>query len=415
MTYPKIVFAIYDTTSYRCLSPIARNLRSDASVEFLLFDDLLQMARKPLPKGELSPHRNAVDYVRNPVSKKINQISRQQPIPEIIVQRLLEDNVSARLAYDISGYLDDANPDVFVSAHDILPFIKHLIEESHRRDFKSVVVQHGINRPFLENPSDMPGIPNLLSPSVEPQSSVFERVKRRLGFRHGPFVFCNPYVDELYTFGDFFTDLLSELRSHYPNFGKTDVITTGSSEFNPSDVEHFERSVRSALFLSQWQYENGDWNDDQQRTIVGMLELVEDQYDTTVAVRPHPKDSIEKMRSFFTEFPISTDSDLETVIGEHDLILTVDSTAIFQGVLQGKVCGVVQPPWDPSSFLPFTHEHIVQITSDQSYPPDEVSQSTATQRDYLHQCCYVPSLDSTNRYSSPVEYISDRILLIAQD
>lgn len=413
MNKPKIVFAIYDRTSYRCLSPIASALSDEAAVEYLLLDDLLKIARQPLPLEELKPYRRASDYVRHRFFEWLNDTQGRRAITKLIIQRIIEDDISHHFAYDIEGYIGDAELDLFVTAHDIAPFLKHLIEESHARDFKSAVIQHGINRPSLENPSKIPGVPYFLTPTFGSDFNLNEYYKRKIGYSYGSVIFGNPYADQLYTFGEYFSEHMTKLRSEYPCFGKTNVITAGSPEFNPTKAETFNSEIKSALFLSQWQYENENWSDAEQNRIVERLSGIEEHNPFSITVRPHPKDSDKKMESFFQDFRISREKSLEDDIRSHDLIITVDSTALLRGVLDGKYCAIIQTPWDPITFPPFTHDHIIQITGDENVvQTDAVSRET--QIDYLTKFCYVPSLDPDCPHTTPVELISEELLSLVE-
>lgn len=415
METPKVVIAIYDSTTARCLKPVGEYLRSEVDVEYLLLDELLPRSAMgtELADEDLQPNRHASNYVKSEYLQKLNEIERAHPIVSVMIQRLVEDNISPELTYDLSGYLADSNPDVFVCGHDTLPFLKHIIRYSHDREFKTAVVQHGINRPDLENPSSLPGIPDPLSPDLDPTNWTVELIKRRIGFDHGAFLFCNPYVDELYTLGQFFTNLIGDLRKNYPCFGKTKLITAGSTEFNPTTITPYKPNISSGLFLSQWQYECDLWNSTQQSYIVDRLKQIEDESGIRITVRPHPKDSPEKIDQYFSDFDISTDSDIRTDIDAHDAILTVDSTALYLGAIKRKLCGIIQTPWDEITFLPFTHEHILEITGPVNLHAVAQERSVTTQKSYLTDCCFVPAIATDSEYTSPVELVSKRIQRLA--
>ena len=414
MSDRRISFAIYDTTSYQCLLPVAEAVSERAKVQFHYFDNLLRTSKKELPHPDSFKTVDASEYIWNPISKRINQIERQQPIFSILFQRIIEDNISPRLSYNIDQYLQDTNPDVFVTAHDILPFIKHIIAESDFFDFKSLVIQHGINRPLLEDPSEVPGVPNLLTPSTNPQLKLFEYIKRKFGYRYGAFIFCNPYVDVMLTLGNFFTSRIESLRCSYPCFGKSDVETIGSTEMNPNTIRRYNPSIENALFLSQWQYEIGEWTQSQQRKICDTLSKFREKTDIPLTVRPHPKESSRKIDTFFKNFSISEESCLERDIENHDLIITVDSTALLEAVIQGKVPAVLHPPWKQVQFPPFSNEHILQISEDtKSVRSDAQERSKRTQQRYLDEFCYVPSTDESSDADSPVEAVSNKILSLA--
>lgn len=418
MEASKVIIAVYDSTTARCLKPIGENLSRQVDVEYLLLDELLPRSTMDsnLSAENFQPCRRASNYVNSGLLQRINEVERSYPVAEVMMQRLLEDNISPEITYDITGYLNDANPDVFVCGHDLLPFLKHIIRSSHSSDFKSVVVQHGINRPDLEDASTLPGVPDLLSPNTDPNNKFLEKIKRRIGFNYGAFLFCNPYVDELYTLGDFFTRLIGDLREDYPCFGKTNVVTAGSTEYNSTSIQPHDPEVSSAVFLSQWQYEHDIWDSEQQSYIVERLKQVEQESNIPITVRPHPKDSAEKMEEFFSDFEISYENRLSEDIDYHDAVLTVDSTALYTGVIAGKVCGIIQTPWNEVTLRPFTHEHIVQITSSQHDLKSGGKQcSNQTQRSYLKECCFIPALYSDNDYESSIELVENRIKMLCNN
>jgi hypothetical protein len=418
MSTSKVIIAVYDSTTARSLKPLGERLSEQADVEYLLLDELLPRSSmdSEISVENFHPYKRASNYVNSNILQKVNEIERSYPVAEIMIQRLIEDNITPEITYDINGYLEEVSPDVFVCGHDLLPFIKHIIKSSQTSHFKSVVVQHGINRPDLENPSTLPGAPNLLSPETDPNYRFLEKIKRRIGFNHGAFLFCNPYVDEVYTLGDFFTNLLVDLRDSYPCFGKTNVVTAGSTEYNPTGIQQYDPEISDAVFLSQWQYEHNIWNSKQQSYIVQKLKKVESQANISITIRPHPKDSDEKMKNFFPDFDISHEENLLKDVNNHDAVLTVDSTALYTGVIAGKVCGVLQTPWNEITLRPFSHEHIVQITpSRYDLRSSGRKRSNETQRSYLKECCFIPSLYSDNDYNSPVELVANRVKSLCED
>jgi len=410
----KVVFVIYDTTTYRNLAPIADRVSNHHDIEYLLFDSLLQSAdpsdSSALPIDELVPHRFADDYLKTGVANVLHRAPRSKK--KVAVQRIVEDNISSYLMYDLKSYIEDAGPDVLITGHDRLPFIKHLLRCSKKEEFRSIVVQHGINRPELEFRNGQPmNRQGFFRPSIEPQSRAFEKIKRRVGFNYGAFLFCSPFADEVFTMGDFFTERIRKLRKQYPCNGAGTVTTTGYSEFNPSSVTPIETRTDSALFLSQWQYEDGSWTDQQQNQLTDILRSFEKQNNLNLTVRPHPKDSEEKIETFFSNFRVSRNAGLESDIEDHDVVLTVDSTALLRAILKGKVPGVIDFPWEQNNFPPFTHEHILSI--DVNF--DHLERSTmelsrTTQNDYLQRFCYVPSLDESSKFESPREYVVSKLL-----
>ncbi|WP_128081474.1 hypothetical protein [Haloferax sp. ATB1] len=409
----KIVFSIYDTTTYRNLVPIAEELSEDYEVEYLLFDELLQSAdpskSSALPADELKPHRFADEYIRSKVATKFHETPRSKK--KVAVQRIIEDNISPQLIYDIHSYIKDTSMDVFVSGHDRLPFIKHVMKFSETADFKSIVIQHGINRPDLEFRNGQPvNRQGLFRPSIEPQSWAIEKFKRRFGFNYGAFLFCSPYADEVLTMGDFFTERIRKLREQYPCNGAGTVTTVGYSEFNPGSIKPVETNAESALFLSQWQYEAGSWTEQQQKQLADILRTFQRKNNLNLRVRPHPKDSEEKISRFFNDFQLSRGAGLESDIENHDIVLTVDSTALLRAVLRGKVPGVIDLPWEQNTFSPFTHDHVLSIDSDFVDLEQQASKlSETTQVDYLQRFCYVPSLDESSKFNTPREYLAAKI------
>lgn len=401
-------------TTYRNLAPIAERISEHHDVEYLVFDNLLQSAdpsdSSSLPLNKLTPHRLADNYTKTHIADAFHQTPRSKK--KVAVQRILEDNISPNLIYDLKSYINDANPDVFVTGHDRLPFIKHIMRYSKEMNFRSVVIQHGINRPGLEFRNGQPiNRQGIFRPSIEPCSWTFEKIKRRIGFNYGAFLFCSPYADEVFTMGDFFTKRLKKLRSQYPCNGTGKVTTTGYAEFNPSSITPVERKKESALFLSQWQYEAGSWSDKNQEQLVEVLRSFERRNNLSLTIRPHPKDSEEKLSTFFGDFSVSRDSELEDDINSHDIVLTVDSTALLRAILKGKVPAVVDLPWEQNRFPPFTHEHVLSISEDSSSLDQSISGlSETTQANYLQRFCYVPSLDNSSKFDSPQECLVSKIL-----
>lgn len=415
-----IVFAIYDSTTYRTLVPIAEELKSDYFVQFLLLDGLLPRANSPskekeggsLPRHGLNNTVDVMDYVKSDLITRLNAKERPRPIHQIILNRALEDNAPPQVLFDLDQFVDDTDPDLFVCGHDGTSFVKHIIKRLSKTTTSTVVIQHGMNRPLLEFPPSIRGVPNFLAPSINPRVKWFEFLKRRFGYRYGAFPFCNPYTDEVYTIGDFFTERITRLRSDYPCSGGSSVQTVGSPEYNPDCSEPFDSAVDSIVFLSQWQYEGGQWNDDQQQWVVNKLAEISEKNGFETAVRPHPKESENKIEQFFSRFKVSTDRSLEEDVAEHDMALTVDSTAILEGVLQGKVCGVLQPPWNHNKFPPFTHRHILQLDNDSSSLWEDThveDLSEGSQRDYLQRYCYVPNNDPEHMSNTPRELIATKL------
>ncbi|WP_206742058.1 hypothetical protein [Haloferax sp. ATB1] len=150
--------------------------------------------------------------------------------------------------------------------------------------------------------------------------------------------------------GDFFTERIRKLREQYPCNGAGTVTTVGYSEFNPGSIKPVETNAESALFLSQWQYEAGSWTEQQQKQLADILRTFQRKNNLNLRVRPHPKDSEEKISRFFNDFQLSRGAGLESDIENHDIVLTVDSTALLRAVLRGKVPGVIDLPWEQNTF-----------------------------------------------------------------
>lgn len=340
----------------------------------------------------------------------MNARERPRPVYELIFRRVVEDNVPPKYLFDFEGFVRDTGINLLVCGHDGVLFVKHLAKHLSSRRTPSVVIQHGMNRPLLEFPPSVRGVPDLFAPSLEPQFPCLEYLKRRFGYRYGAFPFCNPYIDEVYTIGDFFNDRISRLRKDYPCRGEGKVYTTGSTEYDPAKSASFKARSDTALFLSQWQYEGGQWTDAQQRWIVDTLKSFCKINDIELTVRPHPKGTDEKIQKFFEHTKISRGNSLNDDVESHDVILTVDSTAILEGILEGKMCGVLQPPWNPTSFPPFTHDHILQISDGNIELNGRIeSLSNDTQQSYLRQFCYVPNNNDRSVFDSPTEVVTTKI------
>lgn len=406
---PRVVFAVHDSTEYKNLHLIAERLPETISVEYLLLDDLFNEAGVPAEK--LQPSRRATEYVRHDFHVWINQRRRPGPLHVAAFQRLLNDRISPHIAYRLTEYLDDAAPDLFVCGHDRLPFIKHVIKTCHDRGIPSVVVQHGIQN-LQHVPADVE-ILDYLRPT-NPLSSRIEYLKRWAFYNYGAYIFCNPYVDFVYTIGDFFTDKIENLRSEYPCSGNASVVTTGYPEYNLSEIRPYEPDITSGLFLSGWEYEAGEWSDDTQRQIAERLKQIEKTNGINIVVRPHPKDSEEKITRFYSDFKISMEDDITADIARHDLVLSVYSTALMLAVAEGKVCGVLRIPWEKNHFGPFQDPHMLEITADRLEVHDRARQlSTETQKNYLRRYCYIPAVHDRLNRGSPAEYIASRLTDLA--
>lgn len=408
----KIIVAIYDTTSYAVLSQLARELSHDNEVEYLI-------ALRPPPRTNPTeannyPHKKLrpANYVNEFIDYGLFEGLNESPPPRSnfteITNGLIEDWFRPKLSYDIEGYLDESRPDAFICAHDQLPFIKHVIKGCHSRGIPSVVVQHGMNHPALTSSDD--GFSTILKPTLKPKIEKIEYLKRAIGYQFGPYLFTNPYLDEVYTFGDFFTDYLRDLRSTYPSFGKTKVVTTGPLEFNPTAFSEYDPHIDNVLFLSQWQLDGGHWGQEKQEWIVNRLSLLEKNNDVKVTVRPHPRESTEKIERYFSKFNVSANTSLDGDIRNHDFVLTYDSTAIMHAVLAGKACGIIRFPDENLTFPPLNDDFLISVSNDEIDLTFEAANRTGEdQLDYLRKFCYVPSLDNESGYESPRSIIKERI------
>lgn len=404
----KAVFAIHDTTTYRNLQPIVDVLPDWVSVEYLLLDRLFDEA-PPLPHDELSPSRDATEYVRAEFFERMNHRTRPGPMRVEAFQRILEDRISPHISYDLRGYWEDTRPDLFVCGHDRLPFIKHLVRMCHGRGVPSAVVQHGVQnlRPLKSESR----LVNYLRPSTDPPVPQTETVKRWLLHNYGAFIFCNPYIDVVYTMGDFFTEEIRALRADYPSFGKADIVTSGYPEYGLRSIEEYSSDIETCVFLSGWEYEADEWGEDVERSIADRLRGVAEENDIDVTVRPHPKDSPEKIERFYSGFRISDEEDLRTDIRRHDLVLTVFSTALMFGVAEGKVCGVIDVDWGQNRFGPFEDTHILRVTpSDLEVRERAKRRSRETQEQYLRRYCFIPAVHDDSGYEAPAEFIAAHLM-----
>lgn len=394
---PKVVFATEDITSLRALEPIADEIESKASVEFLLLDDLFRSEQREvnIPRSNIDfPLRNVSNYVQRGIFSSIPKSTVDR-----VAHRVILDNISPQIGFEVDGYLRDADPDYFISAVDQAPFLRHIIAEAETRDITTATIQQGIYEYALDigKIQERPLFPNLTH-----STPVVEKVKRRLGFRYGVTEYTHPYSDYVFTFGGFFTQRIRRLREEYPCFGKTDVVTAGSTEFDLG-MNPFDEHVDSILFLSQQQYEGGVWDWESQQQLVDILQKIGSNHQ--LVVRPHPKGGHKKISYFSKFFPISEHNDLATDVSEHDMVLTVNSTAMFEALLQGKVCGILQLPWYDVEFDPFTDEHILRVGPETDIDKQAKKRSMKTQRIYLNRFCYQPAIDDQSDFELTVDVI----------
>jgi hypothetical protein len=411
MSGRKAVFALHDTTTLKNFRPIVEALPESVSVEYLLLDRLFDES-PGLPREELSPSREATDYVRAEFFQRINHRTRPGSLHVEAFQRVLEDRISPHVAYDLRRYWRDANPDLFVCGHDRLPFVKHVIRTCHERGVPSAVVQHGVQnlRPVA---SDSVLI-DYLKPSVNPRLPRVEFVKRWLFHRYGAYIFCNPYLDAVYTMGDFFTEEVRALREDFPAFGKTAVVTAGYPEYDLREVTPYDPTVENCVFLSGWEYEAGEWDERTERLIAERLRRVAEVNGVDVTVRPHPKDSRAKVERFYGDFEISDVASLEADVERHDLVLTVFSTAVMLGVARGKPCGVIDLPWRQNDFGPFQDPHLVPVTESNVEVRERARErSRETQERYLRRYCFIPAVHGDAGNGTPGEYIASHLVSLS--
>lgn len=407
MTGRKAVFALHDSTTYKNFRPIVDALPESFSVEYLLLDRLFDEVPK-LPRGELTPSREATDYVRAGIFERVNQRTRPGSLHAEAFQRVLEDRISPHIAYDLRRYWQDARPDLFVCAHDRLPFVKHVVRMCHERRVPSAVVQHGLQnlRPVASDSV----LTDHLRPSTDPLVPRVEFVKRWLFHRYGAYIFCNPYLDAVYTMGEFFSEEIRALRTAFPAFGKTDIVTAGYPEYDLRAIEPYDPEIERCVFLSGWEYEAEEWDDRTERRIAERLRRVAEANDVEVTVRPHPKDSPEKIERFYADFPISDVDDLGTDIERHDLVLTVFSTALMLGIAEGKPCGVIDLPWEQNDFGPFQDPHLVPVTESNVEVHERARErSRTTQERYLRRYCFIPAVHGDSGHETPGEYIASEL------
>ncbi len=401
----RVVFAVHDGTTSRNLRPIASALPSSVDVEFLLLDDLFGDSGVSAPS--LSPYRQARDYVRSELFVRMNRRSRPGPLHLEALQWLIDDIISPRIPYRLDEYLDDADPSLFVCGHDRLPFVKHLTRRCRDRGVPTVVVQHGVQR--MEHLPAERRLVEALRPSPEPRVPVLETVKRRLLYRYGAYIFGNPYVDRVFTMGEYFTEQIRAARSEYPCLGQGTATTIGYPEYGLADMDPYDPEVENGLFLSGWELELGEWGPETERQIADTLREIELMNGIEICVRPHPKDSPEKIERFYDGFPTSDTDNLATDIDRYDFVCTVYSTALLLAVARGKVCGVLQLPWEKNRFGPFTDQHVLQLDEETTIHERATDRSVGTQRDYLDRFCYIPSVHAEVS-KTPAEYAAAKLV-----
>jgi len=409
MAQPRVLFTFYDSTSTKTLLPVAKKLDS-VHTPFLYLNQPYFGATGAEKSGMPSHHDQTVYYASNYTTKEsllsLKRVSGSLgKIPKATIVTI--EKHFANMFYDISNLFENINPDIIVTGHDAIPFLTPLIKYCCNNNIPTIVIQHGVNRSSLDV-TESRGISNL-NPDPDPQSWVAEILKRKIAFPDVAFTFCNPHVREVHAFGSFFTQRIRQLRAQPPTSFDTNIVTTGSTEYNPTETETIETDINTILFLSQWHYERGDWESAEQQWVSDTLKEVEKQNGASVVVRPHPKESKSKIHSFYDDFEIHDDGTLNNGINQHDAVISYDSTAVFPAVIFGKPLGILEPPWTTQSFEPFTHPYITKIGID-NYLINPKSATPGRQKDYLQKYCYIPGLDESNNYDSPVEYCTSRIM-----
>lgn len=406
-----ILFIAEDSTSYRVLEPVAFEISNspEIEVEFLILDGLFDSRHE---NRSIGIDRGSITFDAHDVRSYVDCLwlgRFPQTIPESIIQRILLDHVSPSFAYNLEDLFRQVDPDLIVSAVDQIPFLRQLIHEADERGVPTATLQHGTYE-FALSPEYIEEKP--FFPDFSPRSKLIESFKRQSGFKYGITEYCHPDTDLVMTLGEFFTERIRWLRSQYPYHSHTMLVETGSPEFT-GPVKPYQGNAESVLFLSQQQYERGAWDRRTQERLISLLENIDRR--VPVSVRPHPKGSEKKAEWFAERLDLTNQNSLRADIESHDIILTVNSTAIYEGVIQGKSCGILQIKDQKSDFEPFTHEHLVQVRDGMvDFSNAARARSEATQRDYLRQFCYLPGF-SSECGSSSTAVIADKLLALVED
>lgn len=392
-----ILFAAEDETSYSSLLPVAKALSEDVEVSFLRLDSMFESSRLDInldPSPDFT-HYDVQEYIQTDLNLFDQTFNARHAPIRAAVQKVFLDNLDSGRIYDIESLFEDSGADVFVSAVDQFPFIRSAIARAGSHDVRTVTIQHGAYY-FPLQPSNFEARRGF--PSFQYRSPTLERLKRRMLWRFGS-EFCHPRTDHLLTAGTYYTERIQQLRRSYDELSKedftsTEVTTVGLCEYDDAVATYEGKNVKTVLFLSQQQYENGEWSWEQQQQLATFLGGLDDYFEVTV--RPHPKDPERKRELFDREVTVSSDATLAEDVERHDLIVTVNSTALYEGVLQGKPVGILQLPWYEVEFEPFIHEHVIQIRPEDINTPERIQsaaqdRSDITQNAYLTRFCYRPN------------------------
>ena len=409
-----VVFVVEDATSYRCLEPIADRLAAENEIRFLFLDALFEppnalLGEYKFPKTEVDIPKADVSYPYVEMTEflKIDYhlFKHLQPhYLNTITQRFVTDLLYDRI-YAFDDFFTQIDPSLVLSGVDHLPFLRHLIHEARQRDVYTAVVQQGVHRNHLDPEKVEQFLPHLAA-TYSPKYDWIEQIKRDVFYRFGPTTYTHPHADIIFTLGDFFTRHIRQLRGQYrPDC--SEVITTGTPEFD-NPVSEYSPETESVLFLGQQLFERREWWEEDEQRFHPFLEKM--NAETTFTYRPHPKSSTGKLENLPDEISISETPSLVNDINDHDVILTFFSTAIYQAIIQGKVAGIVQLPWFPVDFSPFTHDHLIQCAEPtMDFQKSARTRSKRTQLDYLDEFCYMPALDDSVKRDTSLELIIDTL------
>ena len=396
MKNKNIVLIVEDNTTLKCLEPLVRKLSGSNNISYVFLDSLFEVSKSSLA----FECREFYEFLN--LDHKFFHSFQTKDLSRIL-QRILADHLP-NFIFDFDRFFTELSPDLILSGVDHLLFLRQLFYAAKKNDVTTAVIQQGIHRDHLD-PERVNEFLPYFGASYSNKYSNIEQIKRLIAHRFGPTTYTNPYPDFIFTLGDFFTNYISGLRGMY-NTDRSQIITTGSPEFDGQLVDYTPR-CESVLILGQqllelpWEWEKNK----EERFHKFLLNL---NKNIPVTYRPHPKSSNYKKGLLPEPINISHSNSLQEDIEEHDVSLTFYSTAIYQGVLSGNVCGVIQPSWFPVEFQPFTHNHIVQVTDpDIDFRKEAIRRDRNTQQDYISNYCYMPNYDESIRQKSSSELIID--------